>query len=473
MFSLLLVIIYLSFISLGLPDSLLGSAWPVMYQELNVPLSFSGIVFMIIYLGTITSSLCSERVINRYGTGKVTSVSVLLTALGMLGFSFGHIFILLCLFAIPYGLGAGSIDTALNNFVAIHYKSRHMSWLHCMWGVGASVGPYIMSTMLKYTNSWKNGYRTVSFIQFGLSLILFLSLPLWNKKITHTENLKKDEEERKENTKEKEEEKNSMSSKDEENDKSEKETNSRHSIDIGDIKIDHNTGNIVGNKEKDESNKECNTLINIEEEEKEEEEEISKTESNPEVLGLKRTFQIPGVLEAAICFFCYCAVEQTIGLWCSSYLVEERDLNEVTAARFASLFYIGITVGRAITGFVTLRLSDNPIICIGEGIIFIGIIMILIPIGNWIALIGFILAGLGCAPIFPCMVHSTPTNVGIDKSQAVIGVEMASASIGALAMPPLFGVISKWLGLKFLPFYLGINLTVMIFMHYRVMKKAI
>jgi len=459
MISLLLVIIYLSFISLGLPDSLLGSAWPVMYQELNVPISFSGIVFMIIYLGTIISSLGSERVINRFGTGKVTSISVLLTALGMFGFSFCHIFILLCLFAIPYGLGAGSIDTALNNYVAIHYKSRHMSWLHCMWGVGASIGPYIMSTMLKHTNSWENGYRTVSFIQFGLTVILFLSLPLWNKK---AEQLKKDEEERKKKNEEEIIEMNSMNNKDGKNKKSEKETNSSHNIDI--------TDNLQGNEEKDESKKESNTSIIIEEEKKEKK---AETESNPEVLGLKRTLQIPGVLEAGICFFCYCAVEQTIGLWCSSYLVEERDLNEVTAARFASLFYIGITVGRAISGFVTLRLSDNPIICIGEGIIFLGIIMILLPFGYWVALIGFILAGLGCAPIFPCMVHSTPTNFGIDKSQAVIGIEMASASIGALAMPPLFGVLSKWLGLKFLPFYLGINLIVMIFMHYRVMKKAI
>jgi len=404
----------------------------------------------------------SERIINRYGTGKVTSFSVLLTALGMLGFSFGHMFILLCIFAIPYGLGAGSIDTALNNYVAINYESRHMSWLHCMWGLGASIGPYIMSTMLKYTNSWKNGYRTISFIQFGLTFILFLSLPLWNKKASDSEKVNKDEEGKKE---EKEEiiEINSLNKEEEKNKENKKETESSHNIDIGEIEISHTTDNLLVNDEKDKSN----TTVTIKEGKKEE------TETNPEVLGLKRTVQIPGVLEAIICFFCYCAIETTIGLWCSSYLVMERNVNEVTAAKFASFFYIGITIGRAISGFLTLRLNDNQIIRIGEGIIFAGIIMIFIPYGYWIAVIGFILAGFGCAPLFPCIIHSAPTIFGVDKSQAVVGVLMASSSGSALIMPALFGVIAKWIGLKILPYYLSINLIIMIFMHYKVMKKAI
>eukprot|EP00833_Pecoramyces_ruminatium_P007618 jgi/Orpsp1_1/1181650/evm.model.c7180000078067.1 len=409
--NLLLVVIYLSFISLGLPDSILGSAWPVMYMELNVPLSYSGIVFMIITMGTVISSLNSERVINILGTGKVIFISVIMTAIAMLGFSFSHIFILLCILAIPYGLGAGSIDTALNNYVALYYESKHMSWLHCMWGLGASIGPYIMSTILKFGNSWNEGYRVISFLQFGLSIILFLSFPLWNK-TKHTSNeIKQDEKAEEEIIKV-----NSLNNiKDDESiEKHEKEKDSIHDINIGDKELNKNENSISKN--------ESNVSINIEEMKS----ENSNTENSKETLGLRRTIKLPGAKEAMFFFFCYGAVEQTIGLWASSYLVIECDVPEVTAARFASLFYIGITIGRAISGFITLRLNDNQMIYLGESIIFAGILLIFVPFSYWFALIGFILAGLGCAPLFPCMIHSTPTNFGKDKSQAVIGAQMAS-----------------------------------------------
>ena len=248
MIYILLVIIYLSFISLGLPDSLLGSAWPVMYKELNVSLSYSGIIFMIIFLGTITSSLCSERVIHKFGTGKTTFISVLMTAFGMLGFSLSHMFILLCIISVPYGLGAGSVDTALNNYVALHYESRHMSWLHCMWAVGASIGPYIMSTALKYSNSWNKGYRIVSYLQFGLSFILSLSLPMWNKKKNDSKEIKQNNE----NNKEKKEEIveiNSFNSIEEEK-ISKNEIDSNQNIDIGDLELDHTTDNLLERQEK-------------------------------------------------------------------------------------------------------------------------------------------------------------------------------------------------------------------------------
>jgi len=471
MISLLLVVIYLAFISLGLPDSLLGSAWPVMYKELNVPISYSGIIFMIIFLGTITSSLCSERIIHKFGTARTTFVSVLMTAFGMLGFSFSHIFILLCIIAIPYGLGAGSVDTGLNNYVALHYESRHMSWLHCMWAVGASIGPYIMSASLKYRNSWNKGYRIISYLQFGLSIILFLSLPLWNKNKTNSEGLKQNE---KENKDENEiiEIKSIDNNKDGDNDeKSKKEINSTSNIDIdicnAEIK-NTTTDNLLANDKKENLKNESNTSIQIKEDEEKEEKSVSETET--EILGLRRTVKLPGAVEAILFFFCYCAIEQTIGLWASSFLVMERDITEVTASRYASFYYIGITVGRAISGFITFRLNDNQMIYLGEGILSIGIIMIIIPYGYWFALIGFILAGLGSAPLYPCMIHSTPTVFGKSKSQAVVGVQMASGSIGALIMPPFFGVISKWIGLKILPFYLGITLIVMTVMHFRITK---
>ncbi|OUM67803.1 hypothetical protein PIROE2DRAFT_58502 [Piromyces sp. E2] len=467
MLPLLLVVIYLSFISLGLPDSLLGSAWPVMYQELSVPLSYSGIVFMIIFIGTITSSLSSERVINKLGTGKTTFISVLMTALGMLGFSLSHNFILLCIIAIPYGLGAGSIDTALNNYVALHYESRHMSWLHCMWAVGASIGPYIMSSALKYSNSWNKGYRIVSFIQFGLSFILFLSLPLWNKNKNSKKEIEKDVKKEKEEIIKID----SVNSvKVEKDEKTGKEIDSIPNTDIGDINLSKTTDKLIIDDENSESKKESSsTSISIDVKDLEK----SETEESTEILGLRRTVRLPKAIEAMIFFFCYCAIEQTIGLWASSFLVVERDIAEIRASRFASLYYIGITVGRAISGFITLRLNDNQMIYLGEGIILVGIILILLPFSYWFSLIGFILAGLGCAPIYPCMIHATPITFGKDKSQAVVGVQMASGSLGALLMPPLFGLISKWIGLQILPFYLGIILIVMILMHYKITKKII
>jgi len=490
MISLLLVIIYLSFISLGLPDSILGSAWPIMYQELKVPLSYSGIIFILITMGTVLSSLSSERIIVKYGAGKIIFVSVLLTALGMLGFSFSHIFSLLCVFAIPYGLGAGSIDTALNNYVALYYESKHMSWLHCMWGVGATLGPLIMSTMLNYGKNWNSGYRVVSIIQFILCIILFLSLPLWNKNKhddnsnqyqhqhhqhhqhrQHQHNHNNYSEERMLNQSrignktEESLEINSMS-----NLKSERYVN-YNDDDTTNTNNDSTTGftNTMDismvNSENSKSRKDkydTSIAIRIENSEKESDDQ--------EVLGLIRTIKLPKAKDAMLFFFCYCAIEQTIGLWASSYLVMECDVPEVTASRFASLFYIGITIGRAISGFVTLRLNDNQMIYLGEGIILVGIFLIIIPFSYWVALIGFILSGLGCAPLFPSMIHATPENFGKDKSQAVIGIQMASAYSGVLIMPPFFGLISKWIGLRILPFYLGILLIVMVIMHIKVMK---
>ena len=179
MFQLLLVIIYLAFISLGLPDALLGSAWPSMYRELGASVSYAGIISMIIAGGTIISSLFSDRLIRNFGTGRVTVVSVAMTAAALFGFSSSHSFLQLCVWAVPYGLGAGSVDAGLNNFVALHYKSRHMSWLHCFWGIGATAGPYIMGLCLTRGFKWNSGYMVVGVIQIALVACLVLSLPLW------------------------------------------------------------------------------------------------------------------------------------------------------------------------------------------------------------------------------------------------------------------------------------------------------
>ncbi len=390
MFHLLLAVIYLSFISLGLPDSLLGSAWPSMYPQFNVPVSYAGVISMIIAAGTIVSSLQSDRLTRKLGTGKVTALSVAMTALALFGFSTCDSFWMLCLWAIPYGLGAGSVDASLNNYVALHYASRHMSWLHCMWGIGASVGPYIMGYALTGGQGWQAGYRYISYLQIALTLLLFLSLPLWKGRTD-------------------------------------------------------DSGTPDASADDSQSGK---------------------------PLTLREIFAIPGAKEVMITFFCYCALEQTTGLWASSYLVLFRGLSEETAAGFASLFYIGITVGRAFNGFLTLKLNDTQLIRLGSGIIGAGIAALLLPFGETGSLIGLILIGLGCAPIYPCIIHSTPEHFGADKSQAVIGVQMASAYVGTCLMPPLFGLIARYISVTLFPVFLLAVLVLMAVMHELLLKKS-
>lgn len=386
MFQLLLIIIYLAFISLGLPDSLLGSAWPAMYQEFSVPVSYAGGISIIIAIGTIISSLQSDRLTKKFGTGKVTAVSVLMTAVALLGFSISHSYAILCLWAIPYGLGAGSVDASLNNYVALHYASRHMSWLHCMWGIGASLGPYVMGYALTGGQSWNMGYRYIAMIQITLTFILIISLPLWKKQGTGVAN------------------------------------------------------------------------------------QADETSQN-KPLSLRQIIKLTGAKEIMITFFCYCALEQTTGLWASSFLVLHRGLSAETAAGFASLFFIGITVGRAFSGFLTMKLSDIQMIRLGQGLILLGIIFLILPFGNISALLGLIFIGLGCAPIYPSIIHSTPEHFGADNSQAVIGVQMASAYVGTCLMPPIFGFIANHISVSLFPLYLLVILILMVVMHEKMLPK--
>lgn len=392
MFHLLLAVIYLSFISLGLPDSLLGSAWPSIYPEFQVPVDYAGVIFMIIAAGTIISSLQSDRLTKKFGTGKVTAFSVLTTAVALWGFSMSHSYWMLIVWAIPYGLGAGSVDASLNNYVALHYKSRHMSWLHCMWGVGASVGPYIMSYVLSRGQSWHSGYRWISYIQIILTAILMLTLPLW----------------------------------------------------------------------KQQSTSYCDDVTSKEQ---------GKRKGSEQVLSLSEVIHIPGAKQVLLMFFCYCALEQTSGLWASSYLVLKYGIDVGTAAGYGSLFYVGITVGRAISGFLTIKLQDNQMIRLGQALILTGLICMFLPFGSKIALAGLIIVGLGCAPIYPCIIHSTPSNFGAENSQALVGVQMASAYLGNLLMPPLFGMIAKRISVGIFPVYLLGILILMYVMHRQLLRK--
>ncbi len=378
MVSILLPVIYLAFISLGLPDALLGSVWPIMQAEFGVPVSYAGIIFGTIAAGTIISSLLSDRLLQTFGTGGVTAVSVGMTAAALLGFSFSTEYWQLFLWAVPYGLGAGSVDASLNHYVALHYKSRHMSWLHCMWGLGASAGPYVMSSCLTSGAPWNMGYRVIGLLQVGLTAFLFLSLPLWRAKSD------------------------------------------------GGQKAD---------------------------------------EIQTETLSLWQVFFLPGAKQAMVLFFCYCALEQTVGLWASSYLVLHHGILEETAASFASLFFAGITLGRFFSGFLTFRLNDRQMVQLGQGVIALGIAAMVVPFGPKMALAGLLLIGLGCAPIYPSMLHSTPEHFGEEKSQSIFGVQMASAYIGTLCMPPLFGLVANHISVSLLPVYLLVILCVMVIMH--------
>ncbi|MBR5508772.1 MAG: MFS transporter [Lachnospiraceae bacterium] len=388
MVHILLIIIYLSFISLGLPDALLGAAWPIMYQEFQVPISWAGAVSMIIAIGTIVSSLQSDRLTRRFGTGMVTAASVAMTAASLLGFAFSQSFWMLCLWAVPYGLGAGGVDASINNYAAVHYESRHLSWLHCMWGVGASTGPYVMGWILAGGRTWNMGYLCISVLQIFLTMILLFSLPLWKQR--------------------------------------------------SEISVEQRAG-----------------------------------EADPErPLSIKEILEIPGAKEVMAAFFCYCAIEQTAGLWASSYLVLHHGIDAETAAGYASMFYLGITLGRAISGFVTMILNDTQMIRLGESIILTGIVVLFLPFSGKMALAGLILVGLGCAPIYPCIIHSTPAHFGEDRSQAIIGVQMASAYVGTCVMPPIFGLIANHISAALLPVYLTVILVLMFIMYEQLIKKS-
>ena len=375
MVHLLLAIIYMAFISLGLPDGLLGAAWPSMVPELGTPVSFAGVIFIIISVGTVVSSLLSQRLNLRFGPGRVTAFSVAMTAAALFGFSSCRSAWQLCLWALPYGLGAGSVDACLNNYVALHYASRHMSWLHCMWGIGASVGPYIMGAVLSAGRHWSAGYRSIGVLQLALTALLLLSLPLWKK------------------------------------------------------------GEEQGEGEK----------------------------AKP--LRLKEILAIPGAKPLLLAFFCYCALEQTMGLWAGSYLALYRSFTPERAAGFTGLFFLGITLGRALNGFLTIRFSDSFLTRTGFVIIALGIAAVLLPLGDALALAGLVLVGLGCAPVYPCIIHATPARFGAGRSQAVIGILMAGAYLGNCLMPPLFGLIANHISIGLLPPYLLLLLAVMALSH--------
>jgi fucose permease len=387
MISFLIAVIYLSFISLGLGayEPLLGSAWPVMQMQMDVPLSYAGIISMIIAGSTIVSTLLSDRLTKKFSAGVVTTGGAFLAALSLFGFSISDSFWMLCIWAIPYGFSAGAIDAALNNYVALHFASRHMNWLHAFWGVGAATSPYIMGYCLVSSMGWNSGYRIVSVIQVFLAVLLFISLPLWKKPKT----------------------------------------------------VGLNTG------------------------------------GKSPVLSLPQILRIRGVKLILLAFFGYCALESTTGLWASSYLVLQRGINPETAAKFGSFFFIGLTAGRFLCGFISDKIGDRNMIRIGAGVILSGILTVCLPVNaDWLCLNGLIIVGFGCAPVFPAIIHATPVNFGKENSQAIVGVQMASAYCGSTFMPPVFGLIANNINIGLFPVFLFVLAVLMLFMTEKLNKAV-
>ncbi len=376
MVTLFLIVIYAAFISLGLPDSLLGVAWPVAQKEFGASLGDAGIISMVISVGTVISSLFSSKLLKRFGVGKVTAVSVLMTALALLGFSFVPAFVFMILLAIPLGLGAGAVDSGLNEYVAEHYESRHMSWLHCFWGVGAMAGPLIMSQYMSLGVDWRMGYLTVAIIQFVLVAVLIATLPLWDKVAEKTSQKKQE--------------------------------------------ADAN-GENPGEPERE-------------------------ADLDPPIASGKGGFLAPlkikGAKVALISFFLYCGVEMTLGLWGSSFLITEKGIDAAAAAQWVSLYWGGLTAGRLVSGFLAIRFNNQQMIRIGELTVLLGVVCLLLPLPQFVCLIGFILVGAGCAPIYPCMLHETPVRFGKEDAQSMMGFQMAVCYTGSTLLPPFFGLVA-------------------------------
>lgn len=378
----LLMMIYLSFISLGLPDSMLGSAWPAMNVSLNAPLWGAGLVQMLISFCTIISSLNSAKLIRRFGTGKLTAISVATTALALLGFSLAKNYAFLLLMAVPLGLGAGAVDAGLNNYVALHCEAKHMSWLHCFWGVGTIIGPMILSAVLRVGGSWATGYRAVGLIQCAVSALLFATLSMWKR----------------------------------------------------------------GN--------------------------IQQEEYGAKALSVWEVLSLPGAKAGMVTFLCYCAVESTLGLWGATYISQVRGVDEATAASFGAMFYIGITVGRAISGFMAMKLLPKQMVRVGQALLALGCIFMMIPAGSTLSGIGLVVCGLGCAPIYPNIIQDTPVNYGTENSQAAIGVQMAFAYVGSTFLPSIFGALAGVGGYGLLP-YFAISICVLMTVLFGIQKKIV
>lgn len=371
---LLLAVIYIAFIGLGIPDSLFGTAWPAIYAEFGLPVDYASFVTLIISLGTVTSSLVGTRIINKIGTGAVTAICTTMTALALLAFSLSGSFIWLCVFALPLGLGAGSIDSALNNYVALHYKATHMNFLHCFYGIGVTVSPYLMSIALGKT-TWRGGYRIIFFVQLSIALLTIIALPLWKR---------------------------------------------------------------VGHDNSSEAQEEPRTL------------------SIPTMLGMKR------VRLTLLVFLGTCAVEFIAGTWASTYLVNVKNLPVESAARYVTLYYAGMALGRFSAGLLAKRLSSWQLIRYGQTISLAALVLLALPLPTAFSGAALFLLAYGNGPVFPNMTQLAPTNFGKDVSQSIISLQMAASYVAMMLLSPLFGFLAEKVSVTTYPWFLLVMYFVML-----------
>lgn len=443
MASLLLAVIYLTFISLGLPDSLLGTAWPVMHVELAAPVAAQSLISIIISCCTIASSLLTAKLVHKLGTGKLTALSVALTAGAILGFSVTNAFWQLCIIAIPYGLGAGAIDSALNNYVALNYGARHMSWLHCCWGIGASVGPLVMGWALAGPLSWHGGYLGIGAMQAIITTALFLSLPLWKSTDGHAGNGAANER--------------AAAQAD--------PAGTSHAMHAGQEECANGPNGpkrpqTVAQQEcgRGAGHAECEWAA-AEPECKQANPaapEHTQAEAHPErPLTNRELLRLPGARAAIGSFGTYCALEGSIGLWIASYLTMARGLDAATAASIVSQFFLGITIGRLVSGFAAQWLTSENQIRLGQVLIAGGLIGLVALNGGVAAGACTFVAGLGCAPIYPSIVALTPKRFGAKASQGLVSLQMACAYAGSMLVPPVFGLVAGAGGAVLIPYMIA------------------
>lgn len=377
MTTILLVIIYIAYIGLGIPDSLFGAAWPAIYREFRLPISYASFVTSLVSGGTIISSLVSARIISRFGTDKVTAVSTAMTALALLGFSFSGNMLWLCIFALPLGLGAGAVDTALNNYVALHYKASHMSFLHCFYGVGVSLSPYLMSAALKGNNDWNRGYRIMFCFQALIAAIMVLSLPLWKK-----------------------------------------------------VKRQEAKGTAGNAPER--------------------------------VVTIKEMLKNRILRHSIMVFIGSCAIESVCLGWGSTFLVNSKGAAPDRAAKLITLYFVGVTLGRFLSGVVSGRLSSLKIILLGEGITFAALLLVFCSASPLAAGIGLFMIGLGNGPVFPNMTYLAPIMFGTDVSQSYISLQMSASYASILSAPVLFGLIAQRWGTDYFAAFLAVAFIITI-----------
>lgn len=416
-----LLLIYITFISLGLPDSLLGAAWPAMRMDFGLPLDMAGWLAMLISGATIVSSLFSEKAIRRFGTGKVTAFSVLLTAVSLLFASFAQNIFFFAFLSLPLGLGAGAIDSALNNYVATHYAARHMNWLHSFWGVGAFTGPLIIGGFLRQNNNWRGAYFAISGFQLAVALLLFVTLPLWKKMNQPA---------------------------------SEKTPPPQDETAVPQT-------DVLAAQTPAQSKTSCSQAA-----------PTPQTEPSVKPASAASVFALPGVSLALITFLIYCAAEYTVGLWGTSYLYEARGFTQADSTSASWLFYLGITVGRFLSGFVTFRISSSRLIWVGFSTLFAGALVLFLPLAPLFTLVAMFVLGVGCAPVFPGMIHETPRRFGKENSQKIVGYQMAASYIGSTFVPLIVGLASRYIGIFVVPFFILLYAIVMPLLYRRVQTAA-